>query len=153
VSQRGGSQFLAAILGQILFRQNDTGDSFYIIYKGEVDVLVTPPGTTEERTVARLKAGDFFGEMSALTGQPRTATIRAAAPLACVQIEKRDLLPIFERDPAIMEKISAIVARRNAEREAAMHGAGKPPEPEAVTRQQKSILGRMMSFFGLAKAA
>ncbi|HVT81588.1 MAG TPA: mechanosensitive ion channel family protein [Phycisphaerae bacterium] len=139
--------------GQILFRQKDSGDSFYIIYKGEVEVLVTPEGAAEERLLATLRAGDFFGEMSALTGQPRSATIRAKTPLACVQIEKRDLLAIFERDPAIMEKISAIVARRNAEREAAMQGGGKTPEPEAVSRQQKSILGRMMSFFGLAKAA
>lgn len=139
--------------GQVLFRQKDPGDSFYIIYKGEVEVTVTPEGSGDERIVATLRAGDFFGEMSALTGQPRSATIRAKSPLACVQVEKRDLMAIFERDPSIMEKISVIVARRNAEREAILHNAGKPPEPEAVNRQQKTILGRMMSFFGLAQAA
>jgi small-conductance mechanosensitive channel/CRP-like cAMP-binding protein len=138
--------------GQVLFRQNDSGDSFYIIFKGSVEVLVTPEGGTEERRVATLGPGDFFGEMSALTGQPRSATIRASAPLACVQIEKRDLLPIFQSDLSIMEKISQIVARRNAEREAVMQGAGAAPPPEAVTRQQKTLLGRMFSFFRLNAA-
>jgi len=139
--------------GQVLFRQGDAGDSFYIIYKGQVEVLVAPEGKTEQRVVATLKPGDFFGEMSALTGQPRTATIRATAPLSCVLIEKRDLLAIFEKDPGIMEHISEIVARRNIEREAILAGAGNAPAPEVVTKQQKNLLGRMMSFFGLAKSA
>jgi CRP-like cAMP-binding protein len=145
--------FLTA--GQVLFRQNDTGSSFYVIYKGSVEVLVSPDGAqaAEQHVVATLKAGDFFGEMSALTGQPRTATIRAAAPLACVEIEKGDLLAIFRRDPLIMGKISEIVARRNAEREAVLQNAGAAPEMEMVFKQQQTLLGRMMSFFGLGKAA
>ena len=55
------------------------------------------------------------------------------------------LLAIFERDPGIMEKVSEIVARRNAEREAVLQGAGTTPAADAVATQQKSILGRMMS--------
>lgn len=142
--------YLAA--GQILFRQNDLGDSFYIIFKGNVDVLVTPEGSGEERQVAALGPGDFFGEMSALTGQPRTASIRAISALACVQIEKRDLMEIFKADPGIMERISEIVARRNAEREAIMQGSTAAPAAETVVKQQKSLLGRMMRFFRLGNA-
>ncbi len=103
--------------------------------------------------MATLGPGDFFGEMSALTGQPRTATIRAATALVLVQIEKQDLMGIFQADPAIMEKISAVVAQRNAEREAVIQGAGAAPAAEVVVRQQKSILGRMMRFFRLGNAA
>ncbi len=145
--------FLTA--GQMLFRQHDSGDSFFIIYKGEVEVLVSPEGggAADQRQVATLKAGDFFGEMSALTGQPRTASIRATAPLACIKIEKQDLLPIFQADPALMEKISAIVATRNAERDAIAQGAGIAFAPEAVVKHQKSLLGRMISFFRLGHAA
>ena len=49
-----------------------------------------------------------------------------------------------------MEKISEIVARRNAEREAIMQGVGATPAPETVSKQQRSLLGRMISFFKLA---
>jgi small-conductance mechanosensitive channel/CRP-like cAMP-binding protein len=139
--------------GQTLFRQNDAGDTFFIIHKGQVAVLVTPEGSSEERQVATLGPGDFFGEMSVLTGQPRTATIRALTPIALVRIEKQDLRAIFEADLSIMAKISEIVARRNAEREAVMQGAGAAPAAETVVKQQKSLLGRMMSFFRLAPAA
>jgi len=153
LANSAGDVFLTT--GQILFRQNDAGSSFYIIYKGAIEVLVSPDGAAaaEQHVVATLKPGDFFGEMSALTGQPRTATIRAASPLACVEIEKRDLLAIFQRDPEMMGRISEIVARRNAQREAILHNAGAAPAPELVFKQQQSLLGRMMSFFGLGKAA
>jgi small-conductance mechanosensitive channel/CRP-like cAMP-binding protein len=143
--------YLAA--GQVLFRQGDAGDSFYILYKGRVEVLVTPEGGGEERVVATLNPGDFFGEMSALTGQPRTATIRAASPLTCIEIEKRDLLGIFEADRGIMEKVSEVVARRNAEREAVRKHPGSKPEREAVLKEQKSLLVRMARFFRLGNAA
>jgi small-conductance mechanosensitive channel/CRP-like cAMP-binding protein len=139
--------------GQILFRQNDAGDSFYIICKGQVQVLVYSADGKEERQVASLGPGDFFGEMSALTGQPRTASIRARTAVTLVEIEKEDLLAIFQADPSIMEKISEVVARRNAEREAIAQGATGGPTAEVVVRQQKTLLGRMMSFFRLGTAA
>ena len=56
------------------------------------------------------------------------------------------------KDVSIMAKISEIVARRNAEREAVMAGAGETPPAEAVVKQQKTLLGRMMSFFRLNAA-
>jgi small-conductance mechanosensitive channel/CRP-like cAMP-binding protein len=139
--------------GQVLFKQNDTGSDFYIISQGQVDVLVTPESGGEERKVATLGPGDFFGEMSALTGQPRTATIRAATPIGLVRIEKEDLQGIFEQDPSIMEKISEIVARRNVEREAIKQKAGAESAEDKVNTQKKTLLGRMMSFFRIGKAA
>jgi small-conductance mechanosensitive channel/CRP-like cAMP-binding protein len=142
--------------GQILFQQNDPGDSFFIIARGQVDVLIAPEGAPAGaplRKVATLSTGDFFGEMSALTGQPRTATIRAASPVCLVRVEKQDLQILFDADPSLLEKISALVARRNAEREAIRQGPGTVAAPEAITRQQKSLLGRMMSFFRLNAAS
>ena len=137
--------------GQVVFRQNDPGDSCYIIRRGTVDVLLHAAEiSSETKKVATLGPGDFFGEMSALTGQPRSATIRAATALALVRIEKRDLAPIFEGDSQIMEKISAVVAVRNAQREAIRAGITAAPAPDAVATQQKSLLGRMVSFFRLS---
>jgi len=135
-----------------LFRHGDKGDAMYLIESGRVRIFIQD-AEKNDVTLAELAQGDFFGEMSALTGQPRTATIRAKSALACVQIEKRDLMAIFERDPSIMESVSKMVAQRNVEREAILRGGGATPEAEVVATQQKSILGRMMRFFGLGKAA
>jgi CRP-like cAMP-binding protein len=134
--------------GQVLFRQDDPGESLYIIRKGQVDVLIRQANGGETK-VATLKSGDFFGEMSALTGQPRTATIRATGDLVCVKIGKEDLNRLFNSDPAIMEKISQIVAQRNAQREAKSKEANAaPPSDDAVKDQQKSLFGKMLRFFG-----
>jgi len=134
--------------GQVLFRQNDSGDSLYVIRGGEVEVLVNQPDGSQTR-VATLKEGDFFGEMAALTGEPRTATIRAVNELSCVEIDKADLSVIFSADPATMDKISHLIAERSAHRIAKVKEAADAASREEVVKtEQKSLLGRMLRFFG-----
>jgi small-conductance mechanosensitive channel len=61
--------------GEDIIRQNDPGDSLFIIAQGAVDVRVAVDGA--RRSVATLSPGQFFGEMSLMTGEPRQATCRA----------------------------------------------------------------------------
>lgn len=132
--------------GQVLFRQGQGGDSLYIIRRGEVEVLAEGADAAPAR-MATLRTGDFFGEMSALTGQPRSATIRALTDVCCVEICKADLGAMFAADPSIMEKMSQIVVDRNAARAAAMSELAESPATH-TTGQQTSLLARMRSFFG-----
>jgi small-conductance mechanosensitive channel/CRP-like cAMP-binding protein len=130
---------------QVLFRQNDPGESFYVIRRGNAEVVVENGSNTT--VVATLGPGDFFGEMSALTGQPRSATIRAASALTLVQISKPDLQAIVDADATILEKISAIITQRRIERDAALHGLQNAPTSAAIQTEQKTLLSRMLSFF------
>jgi CRP-like cAMP-binding protein len=133
--------------GQTLFHQNDTGESLFIIRQGQVEVLASHNNGPEAK-VATLKSGDFFGEMSALTGQPRTATIRAVTPLACVEINKQDLQSIFNADPAMMEKMSMIIAQRNAERLSISKDKAQTAAAEqSAAVEQKTLFSRMLKFF------
>lgn len=132
--------------GQTLFHQDDAGESFFIITRGHVDVVVRR-GDGQETRVATLGPDDFFGEMSALTGDPRSATIRAATAMACVEIDKQTLASLFEADPAIMEKISEIVVRRRIHREQVIRDADAE-HGQAVLTQRRTLLGRMTRFFG-----
>jgi small-conductance mechanosensitive channel/CRP-like cAMP-binding protein len=133
--------------GQVLFEQDDSGDSLYVIRKGKAEVLVRGAGGGTS-LLATLNAGDVIGEMSALTGQPRTATIRAATALSMVQLDKRDFKRLIDSDPSVMEKISALIARRNVERELHLQGlAADSPQAGSVEVQQRSILDRMIRFF------
>jgi putative ABC transport system ATP-binding protein len=67
--------------GQIVVRQGDASDEFYIVTSGEADVsLVHPAGS--EILVNRLKAGQYFGEIGVVRGIPRTATVSAASDSA-----------------------------------------------------------------------
>jgi CRP-like cAMP-binding protein len=132
--------------GQVLFHQGEGGDSLFIVRRGEVEVLAGDDGPGRHR-IATLGRGDFFGEMSALTGQPRSATIRALTDLCVVEIGKDDLASIFAADPSIMEKMSQIVVDRNLARTAALTDAAAATAAQKVS-QQTSMLQRMRSFFG-----
>jgi CRP-like cAMP-binding protein len=131
---------------QALFHQGDPGSSFYIIRSGNADVLIKRDGVPETK-VATLGPGDFFGEMSALTGEPRTATIRASGNLVCVEITKDELKEAFTKDPAMMDKMSQIIAERNTGRQKVAEIMNAQQQRDAVETQQKSLLSRMKTFF------
>jgi small-conductance mechanosensitive channel len=135
--------------GQVFFRQGDAGDSFYLIRRGNVDVLLEQGNGNQPHKVATLGTQDFFGEMSALTGQPRSATIRAATALEAIEISKDDLNAVFKADPSVMEKVSHAVAERIAKNEATRKGFSSAAASASVVAEHKaSILSRMLRFFG-----
>jgi CRP/FNR family cyclic AMP-dependent transcriptional regulator len=75
--------------GEVIVKEGELGVAFYVISKGAVDV-VKGLGTAEERTDARLHAGDFFGEMALFDNQVRSHSIRAAEDTECYVITKWD---------------------------------------------------------------
>ena len=85
--------------GEILFRAGDPGDALYIVARGRVEVLRSPQGaTSSERAIAVLGEGKTFGEMALLSGEPRTATVRAVTDADLLQIGKEDLDRLLARD-------------------------------------------------------
>ena len=70
--------------GTVVVREGDPGDSLCIIVSGSVEVLKS------EQPVARLQAGDFFGEISLIDGEPRSATVVAVEELTLLTISSAD---------------------------------------------------------------
>jgi len=70
--------------GDYIFRQGEPGNNFYIIEKGEVEVLRSKNDKAEAKVLAVLKEGEFFGEMALLESQPRIASVRARTPVEVV---------------------------------------------------------------------
>src|SRR4029077_3815217 len=68
-----------AAQGEVVVRQGERGADFFIIADGQAEVSILERG--EERTVRRLKPGEFFGERALLEGGIRTATVRALSPM------------------------------------------------------------------------
>lgn len=75
--------------GQIIFKQGDVGDYFYMILEGEVDVLYQPPGG-EARVVNHHGKGVYFGETALLTGEPRNATVRCTTAVDLIALGRDD---------------------------------------------------------------
>jgi hypothetical protein len=96
--------------GQTVVRQGEMGDSMFVVGRGSARVTILP-GATE---VATIPAGGYFGEMSLLTGQPRTATVSAITDCVLLEISAADFRRIALAQPAVVEQVTGVVAERQA---------------------------------------
>jgi CRP-like cAMP-binding protein len=87
--------------GMPIVEQNDQGKSVYLIASGSVNVFTTLL-SGERVDLAVLRSGDFFGEMSFLTGKPRTATVETAEDAVILEITEDKLREITSRRPHIL---------------------------------------------------
>jgi small-conductance mechanosensitive channel/CRP-like cAMP-binding protein len=135
--------------GAPVVRQRDAGDSLFVVVEGRVEVSVHARGGGPEQRLATLGPGDYFGEMSLLTGAPRSATIRAAEETRLVVLRKDALRPLLVADPTVLERLSKTLARRQAERDDALHRAATAEYEGPGADRASQLLGLMRRFFGL----
>jgi len=76
-------------MGEVLIRQGDEGDKFFVIQTGTVEVLAEDP-EGGQRVLAYLRSGDYFGEIALLANVPRTATVRAVTPVGLYSLVRED---------------------------------------------------------------
>lgn len=128
--------------GEAIVRAGQEGNSMFVIIRGSVNVDITENNV--KKTVNSLHQNDFFGEMSLLTGEPRSATVIATEETEVLQIKKNALKPILEGNPLLVETICEIIEDRKEGLNAQM----KIPVEEAETRR-KGMFGSIRKFFGL----
>lgn len=123
-----------------MMREGERGDSLLVIFSGDADVSVAG----RPKAVATLAAGDIVGEMSLLTGAPRSATVTAVRPVVALEIGKDDLEPLLLMSPDLFERFAEVVERRRAELDR-VYG---PSFSELYLSSQGQLVGAMRSFFG-----
>ena len=89
--------------GEVIVTEGDPGDSMFIISTGEVWATINKDG--QRVPVARLRDGDFFGEMAALSGEPRTATVTAVKNTELLELSREHLREVCGRHPHVEAKI------------------------------------------------
>lgn len=94
--------------GERVVKQGDPGQSMFVVLDGQVRVIIEPSG----QEVATTAAGGFFGEMSMLTGEPRTATVRAHGDATLLEIDAERFRAVAIQRPDIVERVGAIVSAR-----------------------------------------
>ena len=92
--------------GKVLTRQGTLGEEFLLIVDGSA--RVERNGTV----IARLDAGDFFGEMSLIDGKPRSASVIAESPITLLVVESRSLRSLLDGVPGLRRKISVTLCER-----------------------------------------
>jgi ATP-binding cassette subfamily B protein len=98
--------------GREIVRQNDPGDKFYIIARGKVEVWRTEEQSGKTARVAVLQDGDYFGEITLITGFPRTATVRTLTVCTCISLERGQFNRMLDRFPELQRQISDVAVQR-----------------------------------------
>ena len=128
--------------GEAIVRKGQDGHSMFVIVRGEAKVQI--PERAEQRTLNNLGENDFFGEMSLLTGEPRSANVVATCETEVLQIKKDGLKPILESNPALVETICVLIEER---KELIAAQADEDAEDKHVRRQ--GVMRSIRKFFGL----
>jgi small-conductance mechanosensitive channel/CRP-like cAMP-binding protein len=133
--------------GEKIIEQGKPGKSMYILADGSAEVRVEHDG--EPVRVGRLEQGDCFGEISLLTGEPRTATVIAESDCEVVKIEKSAMRTLLLQQPRLAETLSETLAERRSVSEAEITAfrTSQPVAPNVATKE--SFLARLRQFFEL----
>ncbi|MBA3453225.1 MAG: mechanosensitive ion channel [Deltaproteobacteria bacterium] len=134
--------------GEAVTREGDKDDGLYILVAGEAAVRIG--SGSEEREVARLGAGQFFGEMSLMTGEARTASVIATTDLVTYRISKPAFQAILQDTPAMADQIAEILVMRRTALSAARD------EQDGVRRSRmesakQDLASKIRGFFGLER--
>ena len=103
------SEDLEVPAGEVLCREGDTGQEFFVIVDGEIDI------TSKGKPVAARGGGDFVGEIALLEDTKRTATVTAKTPLRVFVLTRQDFRRLVDANPAVERKVMQALARRVVE--------------------------------------
>lgn len=129
-------------VGEPIVRQGASGESLFVLLQGHVEVTARN-GESPPTRLATLNPGDYFGEMSLLTGAPRSATVTALEETRVLEISKDSFGRIMALRPELVTILGQALESRMAERDAVLASARK----ESIG--SGDLLGRIRQFFAL----
>jgi len=109
------SRIVEAPAGTVITQIGEAGDSFFVIIDGTV-VVRTPVGAG-----GQLRPGDFFGEMSLVDGEPRSATVVATTDLRLLVVDRSHFCRLLDEAPDLTRRILTILSRRVRHLEQTVH--------------------------------
>ncbi len=106
--------------GDVILSQGAVGREMFVIAQGEVEII-KHLGFPEEIVLAKMGAGEFFGEMCIIDCMPRAATVRASRPTDLYSLKNTDLLQLFQRWPDQYAVLILNIARDLCRRLRSLH--------------------------------
>jgi CRP-like cAMP-binding protein len=131
--------------GETVIRQGERGESLFLVTRGRVEVKVASGG--EASVVGTIGEGSVFGEMSLLTGAPRTATVVALEDTEVLPVPRADFRHIAAANPVLLEEVARIVSSRRGK----LAETIRETEEAAAARlaAHRDLLERVRAFFGV----
>jgi CRP-like cAMP-binding protein len=128
-----------------LMREGDAGGSMFVLAEGLLEVRKRRDNA--EVVLGRVQPGEFVGEMSLLTGEPRSATVVALTEALVYEITQEHLAELLARRPAISEALSELVALRRLRTTKTLSEVATPQEVAEVQGTARQILAKMRNLF------
>ena len=119
--------------GEVVFREGDSGTALYVVEDGEVKLTLTSL-EGKEVTLALLGSGAFFGELSLLDGEPRSADARTRVASTLLALEREHFLRVVESRPQLARSLLAALSRRLRRTTEMVHDAGFLDVPGRLAR-------------------
>jgi len=134
--------------GERVIEEGAEGESMFILLRGAAQVSVSKNGSTIP--VATLRSGDCFGEMSLLTGEKRSATVKADGDCYVMEISKDIMANVIRDSPDCLRALSELLAKRKMETEGILKDAATSADQAAKQREYTAtFLKRLKTFFAL----
>src|SRR6266568_2566002 len=134
--------------GERVIEEGAEGESMFILLRGAAQVSVSKNGSTIP--VATLRSGDCFGEMSLLTGEKRSATVKADGDCYVMEISKDIMADVIRDSPDCLRALSELLAKRKMETEGILKDAATSADQAAKQREYTAtFLNRLKTFFAL----
>lgn len=143
-----GAEKRVFMAGELVVREGDEGSEFFVVMAGAADVEISVGGQTSK--VASITAGHFFGEMSLLTGAPRSATVRATTPLTVLVVGKENMAAVLANNHSLVERFGETLADRQSALASHRESAAMLRKQDAST-DSRSMASRILKFFGIAR--
>ena len=124
--------------GEAIVRQGTAGDSMFIVCSGQAAVMLDG----QRAPIATIEQGGYFGEMSLLTGDPRTATVIAHGDVVVLEIGADVFRQLADLNPRAVEQVGVAAATRRAE----LEGVRASIQAAAVVEAPTSFMSRMRKF-------
>ena len=133
--------------GDVMTKQGAAAHWLYLVEEGQAVVRVSEGGL--EKDVAAIRGPTIFGEMSLLTGAPRSATVIATSDVECYRLEKSAVQRLLEARPPLAQQLAELLARRQVELDAAREGLDAEAARARQASEASNLLGRIRQFFSL----
>jgi small-conductance mechanosensitive channel len=133
--------------GEKIISQDDPGQSMYVLSSGVARVTVQRDG--RESILGELVSGECFGEISLLTGSPRTATVIAKADCDIVEIDHTAMRDLLRHDPRLADQLSETLSTRRSMLETEVANWKDEHEIAPIIQTKERFLVRIRQLFGL----
>ncbi|HOW44761.1 MAG TPA: mechanosensitive ion channel family protein [Candidatus Aminicenantes bacterium] len=127
--------------GETVIREGEAGDHFHHIHSGAARVL------KEGQVVARLGPGDFFGEISLVTGDPTNATVVAERECLLLSFSRERFKAVVDMSEAVARSLAEVITRRQEETRD-FSARNRPADAAALRKDSDNLLRRILKYFG-----